>query len=326
MDNTFAFDELNGEIGADDWLIPGNELTRRRLIKRTPRYNIYKADWFGDVLVYEPTKQETLRRYKRHQSLATRRKIVQNQHEYLEQSTDTKFNQLVLEIHESGPSRRANNFPMDSSQPSPTFSCDSIQIDSGYSSPSSTPQYNTKYANEFEFPSSSSSSSSSFTTTSLSLPEQPDEVTSTNTPTIKVCPIETSRKLDERMLSPGRMSSPMVRRPVVLNKDSFEFSLCGQLNADKNINELDNYEENDNNNLVETTANNNSEMVWFELNELRLVAHEGFMLFMGASMDLAQVESDHYASLVMQMSHPRAVSLFNLLHANNNLQSSPVDR
>lgn len=48
------FEDLSDDIIADDWLIPPEELTRRRLIRRTAHYTIYKADWFGDVLVYEP--------------------------------------------------------------------------------------------------------------------------------------------------------------------------------------------------------------------------------------------------------------------------------
>lgn len=48
------FSDLNEDICADSWEIQGNEITQREFVRQTPRYNIYKADWFGDVLVYEP--------------------------------------------------------------------------------------------------------------------------------------------------------------------------------------------------------------------------------------------------------------------------------
>lgn len=41
-----------------DWMVPSGEIERSKIwLKSTPDYDIYKADWFGDVLVYEPRHQ-----------------------------------------------------------------------------------------------------------------------------------------------------------------------------------------------------------------------------------------------------------------------------
>lgn len=53
--------DLDDGIVADDWLIPREEINSKRLFKTTPKHLIYKADWFGDVLVYEPIRSSTIK-------------------------------------------------------------------------------------------------------------------------------------------------------------------------------------------------------------------------------------------------------------------------
>lgn len=335
MDSTVEFDDLNDEIGADDWLIPREEITRRRLIKETHRYKIYKADWFGDVLVYEPVKRQIRSKHKigEQQDLATRRQHQQTKSMQINQDElNSRFNELNLNLNSS---KSWWNQAANSSQLSPSLSCNSDQIDSAYSSISSTPQYHTKHIkSEFEFPSSSSSLSSSSTSTlSSSLrssefswtPSLGSLASTENSGNfIESCrAVPVSCLHQERMCSSEHNQQPgnFKMLPVVLNKDSFGFGYSRMTAAQSFLDENNNENCNSNN----ETLDNESE-IWFELNELRLVAHENFMLFMGASMDMSLGHGDQYASLVMQMSHPKATSLFNLLHANNLSTVSPIDR
>lgn len=248
------FSDLQDEVGADDWIIPKEEISRRRLIKRTPRHNIYKADWFGDVLVYEPLKPQKV----------------------------FKPNELSLK------KLSKSNMSLNSIE----------QADSAYSSLSSTPQYYTKQESisEFEFPQSKQLSpvsiSSEFSFASFN--------NSTTTTINKQSP---SEELDWQAFldSPEVQMKKTTQKVVILNKDSYKFG--DELNKKRA----------------------EEESSWSELNELRLVAHESFMLFMGVSLDRETTSGTQFTSLVMQMNHPKATSLYNLLHATK-FASSPIDR
>lgn len=260
---------MNDEIGADDWLIPRQEITRRKLIKRTPRFMIYKADWFGDVLVYEPIGQD----------LASRRRINREivkttQCNKLTPSSETivnneafriKLNELCLDLNHNSISEQLRTTGKLGGGDDDGAESDT---DSAYSSISSTPQYHTKHnlSHEFEFPSSAHTHTNSNLSTKQETQKTPK--TTRNKPT-----------------------SP----PVVLNRNSFSFG-CETVATHDATNQVDGCP------VVDTDG-------WFELNELRLVAHENFMLFMGAS------PNEETRALVMEMSHPKSISLHDLLHA-----------
>lgn len=280
--------DLSGEALADDWTIPKHEISKRRLIRRTPRHNIYKADWFGDVLLYEPIED-----FKRIEVPSEEELVIQNNlnNSILDQDDlSNRLENLDINSHKLSRSRLSLNSEF------------SDQVDSAYSSISSTPQYFTKQLNsEFEFPSKlstpSSIESSEFSFTNL---KDTDEVKLTT----KFSEIE-KENLGELKAKREVLNST---KPVILNKDSYNF---GHLFKEKH--------------KRKNSSNNESKTSWFELNELRLVAHESFMLFMGVSLDEAALESSQSTSLVMQMNHPKSSSLYNLLHAKKN-STSPIDR
>lgn len=267
------FAELNDEIGADDWLIAGEEISHRKLIRQTPRFNIYKADWYGDVLVYEPIDE-----------LSQKNKSNQINQEEL----SSRLGRLSLDLSCQSPTRHT------------TSSVDSgSQNDSAYSSISSTPQHHTKnFKSEFEFPSSPSLSSMSSSLSDLSAISYSSELHSN----ILNCGSATSNLEEKVQYSSDRQKSAKHESKdsyaVILNKDSYKYDCVSE----------ENY-------VTMTNDSESHRSCWFELNELRLIAHENFMLFMGASFDYKT--TDNSTSLVMQMNHPKANSLYNLLHATS---------
>jgi len=437
------FSELNDEIGADDWLIPRGEISRKRLIKETPRYSIYKADWFGDVLVYEPkVRAQGKKTCTRSQcklvsdgNLVKETNDANNHQEQIDQYNDQMsklvpatsrkaFKQLNIRLDacldaslasptdgQLGPMspRFTANKTVCPSSPTSSLCSDTESLESGYSSISSTPQYNRMrpLRSEFEFPSRASSTWASMS--SLATDEEPDEECSGNDGEAAVATVA-GRQLGEQPSQvecccreeeqPGKRASKLKCRPpttfpvVVLNRDSFNFVPAEQEGpeVDKSEQEeaVDNYsnyrlpaagglcmgptlnddyemdhhgamvaqlrgpeegalkrEENwclenlssqetrndDKKSAAAAVVDDNEssscvhESSWFELNELRLIAHENFMLFMGACMEpvsFNECTSNQSTALVMQMSHPKASSLYNLLHASNNSTASTL--
>lgn len=313
------FIDLNDDVGADDWLISREEITRRKLVKQTPRYNIYKADWFGDVLVYEPARRKCDDTTTQQEKLASRR---QNQHlnnrqysdfniqigDNTHQEISKQMNELNIKLSNLDNWQLRSTTITTKEQLSPTLSCCSEQNDSAYSSISSTPQYHTKHIkSEFQFPSSKST--------------YPSMTSITSEDYFSSEPVE----LDVRKTRPHYNNAQVHQLEVVsklpfqLNKESFKF---GQFTQQQSDNDYDGSEKN----YCEEDCSSQGSC-WSELNELRLVAHESFMLFMGASMEsFSDTATDQAASLVMQMSHPKAISLFNLLHATNQGNSLSLDR
>lgn len=316
------FEDLNSEIGAGDWIISREDITWRRLIKQTPRFNIYKADWFGDVLIYEPA---TVRQQHLSQriSQATKVKHLKNTSEEQDthQDEDATFDreQFRARLDELCLSTRKQEDQMSESR----FENSDLGADSAYSSISSSPQYHTKHnlEHEFQFPSQLCDPLAITCDTRQEMKQQQSST------------LESSEK--EVSQKPSSATSP----PVVLNRDSFSFDFT---TADAVDYAIDGNKENSNYALgchsSMSTTPTTSASSWFELNELRLVAHENFMLFMGASIEESATFSDNMeqtkTSLVMQMSHPKSISLHNLLHASNStgIRSpttgplSPIDR
>lgn len=246
---------MSDEIGADEWLIESDRIAERRLVKRTPRFNIYKADYFGDsnVLVYEPVVSDNQQ--------ATSKRLHNKQQEYLRD----RLSRLDLNLDGtfSLGARAAASPPLSPCISSCASSEGEQTIDSAYSSISSTPQYHTK--TEFQYPTIGT------THTSKS---------------------ETVAQEEIRVEVTSSTEQSFVKKPVVLNRDSF-----GRQQA-------------------ATGATGGKQSFWPELNELRLVAHENFMLFMGASLaqDQQLAAAQCLPTLVMEMNHPKAVSFYNLLH------------
>lgn len=279
------FDELSDEIKADDWLIPREELTRRRVIRRTAHYTIYKADWFGDVLVYEPNNRRPAAKSAR-QDLALR--------------MQTKSDQAQRDTSRQRPSELCINISANSTQardikPAQRRAPTQDQTDSAYSSISSSPQCCNKQ-HEFEFP------------------DQVHQAPGLNKETLVAEPAFSCFNVsaDEQTcaLDAGVPDSPS----VVLNRNSFNFAF-DSLGIDESAGR--------DKSASPSGAN------WFELNELRLVAHDNFMLFMGASMDASTMLgecSNQSTALVMETIKPKSVSLFNLLHASKSRPVSPNNR
>lgn len=277
------FSDLNEDICADSWLIQSSEISRRRFVRQTPRYKIYKADWFGDVLVYEPTSAAD--QLTRSPSPETRRPRERRQLSRSELSA--RLGELNLNL--------INSSCYSSSRGSP----EGIeQADSAYSSISSTPQHTTKnIKSEFEFPGESPEAYSGF-----------EQLVDEN---------NNIAQLIEQAAQTGSPREGQRKRcrnqPLILNAGSYAM--------------LSQTEELEGSNKANAEAGSSSD--WLnEINELRLVAHESFMLFMGFSV-ASQLESSSQAvSLVMQINHPKAISLYNLLHGANLVgsPSSPLDR
>lgn len=245
------FSDLSEMIEADDWLIASQEITERRFVKRTPSYSIYKADWFGDVLVYEPnvTGSGTSTR----PSESNRKGEMRLDCDLLDRGEldGASLMKLNLSLSQSSSLVRQCEEQQDGLR-SP---------DSAYSSLSSTPEYHTKSDSrcEFEFPIAST----------------PIAQEVLNKPSKQV------NGKDEKVQGPS---------VLLLNKSSFGLDV----------------------ETGETQSHSGSS--WLELNELRLIAHEGFMLFMGASIEELEEEERRTTSLVIQMNHPKTVSLHDLLH------------
>lgn len=318
------FADLSDEIGADDWTIAPSEITRRRLVKQTPRYRIYKADWFGDVMVYEPvvrrearveangerkrrSRRPARRTYESYRpEIASSALVATNDQQNQDQELREKLS-LIL-----GATRRnEDQASLSSLADSVIDFCESSSgNDSAYSSCSSTPQHSPKQ--EFQFP----VQTQAFIRQQQEMADMRQEEAKTTS-----WPLQGSREVHKR--------SPPSSPPVVLNRDSFPFG----------FGEGDLYEDDDEEAIpikssmssrLETEAQETEAKVtttttasWFELNELRLVAHENFMLFLGASIEPngewarnMQDQLEQTSSLVMQMSHPKSVSLEHLLHAN----------
>lgn len=266
------FQDLDEEIIADDWLVPRAEISKRRLIKQTPRYNIYKADWFGDVLVYEPASSSCSKVSSRRQdgSGCVSSEADKSRAEELR----LRLANLDLDMKHGG------ERSIQIKKPKGSVADSERDVDSAYSSISSTPNFSSKKVkSEFEFPHLAPSM------------------------------MMTSAPSDE---CEGKQMKHPKKTPVILNKDSYISSHEDQRPRNGSSD-------------GDTTAISNSD--WQELNELRLIAHESFMLFMGASVDDAADtcnglnRSSSSTSLVMQMNHPKAVSLRNLLH-----QTPPSNR
>lgn len=241
------FSDLNEDICADSWRIESNEISRKRLIRQTPRYNIYKADWFGDVLVYEPNQatRERADRFVHEPDSSNYKQLVEDDSDSQQDELDCK--ELSVRLSELNLSSNLSlNLSLDSEEYA------SEQTDSAYSSISSTPKYHTK--SEFDFQ----------------------------------IPVENKCKSERNQHSSS---------PLVLNKSTFQIASRDndfQMNG--------------------KTAEADSWLT--EINELRLIAHESFMLFMGFSV-ASQDTVFQTTSLVMQINHPKATSLYNLLHASS---------
>jgi hypothetical protein len=382
--------DLNDEIGADDWTIPRQEITRRKLIKQTPRYNVYKADWFGDVIVYEPVARQTTPRVGRRRAARCRpTDWGANGSESPTESTTSsaidrddfraRLNELCLELDASRIDRRAERTPManrrhaDNGDTTPPIDTEQ-SVDSAYSSISSTPQYYTKHSlqREFEFPAQSLAPAAT-----LSNHDNNNKETRAFSQTgargagdehqLELQTLETTLSRDggeSRISCDNVQSGRRLRKSsfgsaptVVLNRDSFpragfeEAAAAAEQPDDdelfkldkghyamlpRNTNEQSNYHDrpcyychcdcNSSMSKADDTRTAHEQPPattsgsWFELNELRLVAHENFMLFMGASIEESarsiNDELEQTTSLVMQMSHPKSVSLYDLLHAS----------
>lgn len=294
--NQTQFSDLDEEIIADDWLVPQEEISRRRLFKQTTKYRIYKADWFGDVLVYEPRPRKS--------SAQTSFKTPVKSAEQEENESRTEELRLRLANLDLDISRHQPN-PIAIKKPQGSLSADSDQADSAYSSISSTPHYHSKNLNsdKFEFPQQQSKTTPSFASISL------HEPIASNEHCIQTELLSEPTKISKAMGSP--------RAPVILNKDSYVFGFDEEdISASASASAED--------------SNSGSGSSWQELNELRLIAHESFMLFMGASVvyetTLGVAKSNSTTSLVMQMNHPKAVSLHNLLRGQPQHLKSPIDR
>lgn len=289
------FQDLNDEVIADDWLIPAEEISRKKLIRRTPRHNIYKADWFGEVIVYEPIGRSSSSTWEK--SLDLKGSSLRFNQEEL----NSKLNFFTIQCNE-----RTMNQKQQQHLSTCLFDGTEQQTDSAYSSISSSPQYDTKNTRcEFEFPIYASLNDCS---SSLEAKLNIDSIEND----------ENNNFISKKVKSDNNTS-------VILNKDSFIFNQYKNFihkNEENNCQDIS---------LTETkTASNSPD--WFELNELRLVAHESFMLFMGASIVEKTIACDGQSlkeqstSLVMQMNHPKAISLYNLLHANKSNATPIIDR
>lgn len=278
------FADLYDEIGADDWMIPSEDLSRKKLIKKTPRYNIYKGDWFGDVLVYEPINTANSSAQVRINAKQT--SIVENNPTYID-TEELRFKLLKLDIS------RCNELSRSKSKSQNSLASDGY--DSAYASNSSTPQCFTKtQGSEFSFPSGQPSP-----TIDPSLSEDHPAIGSPLRVPLQFfnCEFNVSSGKSNMRISERQPS------PIILNKDSYYFRQA--IKMSHNIDQSKQHR----------ARHSNTTSSWSELNELRLIAHEGFMLFMGASTcDEYENELNHSTSLVIQMNHPKAVSLFDLLH------------
>lgn len=265
------YTDLNEEIMANDWLIPKEEISRRRLLRKTPRFNIYKADWFGEVLIYEPVSSSSPQVSDTNSKSLNIEELNWKLESFLSSKSagyesSSAFRQSPLNEASHIPHQTLPLVPL-----SPT--------DSAYSSLTSTPQHNTKQLS-YEFPSMKHESEEAEV-------ESEQETVSENSSMIEDS------------------------TPVVLNKDSYKF---GPSSSQQLISRLGQQE-----------ADGQSSKDWSELNELRLIAHESFILFLGATIE-EEFDGEQKRSLVMQMSHPKAVSLHNLLHANFEPRQSKMDQ
>lgn len=278
--------DLDQDSGLEDWLIGEQEATNRRLIKQTSRHNIYRADWFGDVLIYEPRSPSKPAARKSPQEITetklSQRLNAQELHLRLETLSLTESPQQQLSPGSLSASTRTKS----RSQQSLVSDMNESSTDSAYSSSSTSPLYqmsplvsSIQKTSQFEFPHKESSNQVFFcdepeASSKGAAPRWPRSKTSTPVP-------------------------PM-RDPVALNKDSY---LIGCLNGARSASKQDDFR----------TGFSRLDQV----RELRLIAHEGFMLFMGASIDhygTGNEEKQTFRSLVIQMNHPKAVSLSDLLH------------
>lgn len=279
------FIDLSDEIGADDWIIPDGDVLRKRLIKQTARHNIYKADWFGDVLVYESRQTKGKTKENRNLDLKQLGCVISDSsnRSSLDEFTCSlsRLDLTQTTAWSKIKSRSQNSLASDG-------------CDSAYSSASSTPQYHTKnHDSEFKFPSQLHSPIMSFESPPVSRENSLDSSTSELFGSFDL-PLWFST-MQEKNTGENRVKQ--ANRPLLLNRDSYNFSHSGLEKA--------------------TDEGLSSHSSWTELNELRLIAHESFMLFMGASMsDQLDGQIDHSTSLVIQMNHSKAVSLFNLLHGS----------
>lgn len=293
--------DLNNEVAVDDLLIPNQEITNRRLIKQTPKYNVYKADWFGDVLVYEPIVSEQSALIMREQLKPSMGIRQQNDSSAsINQELSSRLCELDLDLSDKLTQQTGAKL-------SPRASEFYDQNDSAYSSISSTPQYHTKnIASNFEFPNCSRlSSSPSLCSMSSSLSDI-SAVNFNSSSSINLISMNKYSSFEERIQYSKEKQVEKQQHAIqlVLNKSSYTF----ERGDESQLEDVD---------MMVKKSNS-----LFELNELRLIAHENFMLFMGASVDFETTADS--TSLVMEMNQPRAESLYNLLHATS--QISPVER
>lgn len=298
------YDEMDQ---ADDWMIASEEISKRRLLKQTPRYNVYKADWFGDVLVYEPRRKQTdvtaIDTNHKANHIAPLSPSIFRDHQNREHQSlmDSCLNSDELNFRLNKLNLgQPNDWAAMKSKSQMSLASDGC--DSAYSSLSSTPQCHTKSQTpEFRFPSGLSSPTASF------------GVASNNSAIFFGSPnrnaqstfVDNNNNNNKQHSSSDRQVVKQSGTPMILNKESYHF---GSYEANKRQ-------------QLQTTSENDDHFHtisrWDELNELRLVAHEGFMLFMGASLnEPLGDEIDHSTSLVIQMNHPKAVALFYLLHSS----------
>lgn len=334
------FADLNNEIAVEGWLIPRQDIAKRRLIKQTPRYKMYQADCFGDVMLYEPSiknKNISARRRLR-SSITTRSQISLSGYQELNLNID--YNTIFQPA--SSPS---NSSPI---SPAISLCSETSSLESGYSSSASTTphHFSTEQSSklEFEFPScsgfrqwNSRSELERADTRVLDL----ENIARNNNKNFGATQDERSKE------EPGNGSKskyPQTTFPVVLNRDSFRFGPHSSVNESNYFSRTVasrvaacNYakvkasdEDSVDSEFDYMDDDSSGGFSWSELNELRLIAHENFMLFRGFCIEqvsLSGCANNQSTALVMDLCHPKAVSLYNLLHANNQaIPFSPSDR
>lgn len=393
------FSDLRKQIGVENWLIPTKEISTKRFVKRTTRHNIYKADWFGDVLVYEPRnglndrkktdKFMTPQQHKKSKlPLPISNNITKtttNNQRFDTQELSIKLDSLRIKTpttnSQLSPCRSSSGRLKSRSQHSllSPNSMNESSIDSAYSSISSTPIYNTKtnLRTEFEFPSSQMSSpnfrhEANSDSVTIQTPTKLEKSINTHSQcNTFFCDFPMEQKhhqhhnhqdhelfidsSDHKDTTSKHNLNTANDNYVILNKDSYTCGGCSQtlcttrgscispeLEIDGSFHQGEEPKKYNDSLLHQhgsSTSSFEKNSKWTELNELRLIAHENFMLFMGASSSANYHQAgmakfcekeDQFSSLVIQMNHPRAISLNNLLRgavqATSNSVHSVPDR
>lgn len=330
MDN-----KLSSDVKSIDWLIESNELTNQTLVKQTPRFDVYKANWHGDVLVYKPKKSISITISKQ-----TNNKLYQTSDKQTILTSPTPSSCL------SSPSLS----PISSS-----FGADG-GYESGYSSCSSTPNYTTnknhlvesKWQTKFTFPSAETNCQIDENNNDLSPNEcnnnnnnylsscsqlkpsfciNQNSFAAQNNQLIDVCHIDDTKNFDltrefekqEDYLNSwlnDNEAKCYTNEGDFTNNQLFKEQVSNIRLSNNSSNKQTNLTINTNNNS-KTSSSQSSSLCWSEINELRLIAHENFMLFMGYSrFDCFKAYDDKETQqvLVMQNCQSSSSSLYSILH------------